>query len=182
MSKLGSVYSVGKLGYIYPMGKLGSKLGYYSLCFFNIFETFHNKKSKKERRKNLLQSWQQGNYLNWSSGMERRQKDKEWDLLGSNRWLDCWMEQDLASLEHSPGASELRLVWVALSQALEQENTKEFIWYFPMQFLFSPTSFITCIIKMPAWYSHPRNCYSTISQGKKTRKQWEEIFFDVLWF
>lgn len=60
------------------------------------------------------------------------------------------MEQDLASLEHSPGVAELRLVWVALTQALEQENTKEFIWYFPMQFPFSPTSFITCIIKMPA--------------------------------
>lgn len=51
MSKLGSVYSVGKLGYIYPMGKLGSKLGYYSLCFFNIFENFHNKKKQKGKKK-----------------------------------------------------------------------------------------------------------------------------------
>ena len=58
MSKLGSVYSMGKLGCIYPMGKLG----YYSPCFFNIFENFHNKKQKG--KKNLLQSWQQGNYLN----------------------------------------------------------------------------------------------------------------------
>lgn len=51
MSKLGSVYSVGKLGYIYPMGKLGSKLGYYSLCFFNIFENFHNKKEKRKEER-----------------------------------------------------------------------------------------------------------------------------------
>lgn len=94
--------------------------------------------------------------------------------------MDCWMEQDLASLEHSPGVAELRLVWVALTQALEQENTKEFIWYFPMQFPFSPTSFITCIIKMPAWYSHPQNCYSTISQGKK--KENSEKKFSLMCF
>ena len=123
-------------------------------------------------------------YICWYSVEWHGKKAERWRVRSFRfkQVMDCWMEQDLASLEHSPGVAELRLVWVALTQALEQENTKEFIWYFPMQFPFSPTSFITCIIKMPAWYSHPRNCYSTISQGKKKRKQWEEIFFDVLWF
>lgn len=39
-----------------------------------------------------------------------------------------------------------------------------------------------CIIKMPAWYSHSRNCYSTISRERKQEENSEEIFFDVLWF
>ena len=53
MSKLSSVYSVGMLGCIYPMGKLGSKLGYYSLYFLNMFENFHNNKAKRKEEERI---------------------------------------------------------------------------------------------------------------------------------